>query len=71
MSAHAFSQPLRRSASDTRIAAIRNPQGSPLLGNLAILASTTTGEVADPIRMPAVAPAARITVLRTRSTHNV
>ncbi|WP_411721513.1 hypothetical protein [Mycetocola sp.] len=71
MSAHVFRQTLRRSADRTRFAAIRNRCDSALLGNLAILASTTTGEVADPIRMPAVTRAARITLLRSRSVRNV
>jgi hypothetical protein len=70
MSAQKFRSALRRSAAGARITAIRNRLDSALLGNLAILASTTTGEVADPIRMPAVAPAARITLLRMRSARN-
>ena len=71
MSAHAFRQSLRASATGTRVAVIRNPFDSAQLDDLAILASTTTGEVVDPFRMPAVAPAARITLLRSRSARNV
>ena len=71
MSAHAFRQSLHALAAGTRIATIRNPFDSAQLGDLAILASTTTGEVADPIRMHAAAPAARITLLRSRSARNV
>jgi hypothetical protein len=50
---------------------IRNSLNSAQLGSLAILASTTTGEAADPTKMPAAASAARITLLRTRSARYV
>jgi hypothetical protein len=71
MPVQTFRHTLLGPASGARIAAIRNPLDSALLGNLAILASTTTGEVADPTRMPAASRAARITLLRSRSVRNV
>lgn len=71
MTAHAYRRAPRSLASGSRIAVIRNRSDSALPGNLAILASTSTGEVAAPPRMPAVARTARITLLRSRSTRNV
>lgn len=67
MPARAFRHSPHAAVAGTRIASIRNPLDSAQLGDLAILASTTTGEVVDPFRMPAVARAARITLLRSRS----
>ena len=67
MTAHDMRLNTPRTASGTHFAAIRNQPGSSQPGNLAILASTSTGEVADPTRKPAGFRAAGITLLRTRS----
>ena len=70
MSTHAVHLTPQPSVSGSRFASNRNRFDSALLGNLTILASTSTGEVADPTRMPAAARTARITLLRSRSVHN-
>jgi hypothetical protein len=67
MPAPAVRPVIRRDASETPVAATRT-RFAPLLGSLAILASTTTGEVAVPTTMPAVP--ARITQLPSRSARN-
>ncbi|MET0975569.1 MAG: hypothetical protein ABWX82_07855 [Leifsonia sp.] len=68
MSAVAFRSSFRFAASRTLIAAIRNRRDSTELGSLAILASTTTGEVADTTRTPAGARTSWLMPFRTRST---
>ena len=67
MSAVAFRRSVRSVASRTLIATIRNRRDSIELGNLAILASTTTGEVADTTRTPAGARTSWPMPFRTRS----
>jgi hypothetical protein len=71
MSANTSRRSLRLSAAASLFAVIRSSLNSAQLGSLAILASTTTGEAADPTKMPAAASAARITLLRTRSARHV
>lgn len=67
MSAPAFRTATGRSISETPLAAIRT-RIAPQLGTLAVLASTRTGEVADPASKPAGIRSAGTTLLRTRST---
>lgn len=68
MPAVAFVRSVRSFASPAPVAPIRNRRDSTELGNLAILASTTTGEVADTTSTPADARISWPALFRTRST---